>query len=132
MSMTDPISDMLTRIRNAIQAKHERLDLPSSRLKVHIAEILKTEGYIKNYRVIPDSKQDVLRVVLKYLGEHESAIHGLKRISKPGCRVYASSAEVPEVLGGLGIAIVSTSRGLMVDRACRRQHIGGEVLCSVW
>ncbi|MBI3091089.1 MAG: 30S ribosomal protein S8 [Candidatus Tectomicrobia bacterium] len=131
MSMTDPIADMLTRIRNAIQAKHAAVELPASRLKVRIAELLREEGYITNFTLTEDTKQGMLRITLKYLGER-NAIQGLRRISKPGCRIYAGYDEVPEVLGGMGITIVSTSRGLLVDRACRRLHLGGEVLCGIW
>ena len=134
MSMTDPISDMLTRIRNAIQAKHERLDLPSSRLKVHIAEILKTEGYIRDYAVSDSTTGPgkVLTIEMKYSSERERVISGVKRVSKPGLRIYSASNRIPRVLGGLGVAVISTSRGLMSDREARRRRIGGEVLCYVW
>lgn len=131
MSMTDPIADLLTRIRNAIQAKHANVEVPASRLKVRIAELLREEGYITNFTLTADTKQGMLRITLKYLGER-NAIQGLRRISKPGCRIYAGYDEVPQLLSGMGITIVSTSRGLLVDRACRRLHLGGEVLCGIW
>jgi small subunit ribosomal protein S8 len=129
--MTDPIADLLTRIRNAIQAKHATVEVPASRLKVRIAELLREEGYITNFTLTEDTKQGMLRITLKYLGER-NAIQGLRRISKPGCRIYAGYDEVPQLLSGMGITIVSTSRGLLVDRACRRLHLGGEVLCGIW
>ncbi|MDC1541988.1 30S ribosomal protein S8 [Candidatus Pseudothioglobus singularis] len=132
MVMTDPIADMLTRIRNANTVKHEKLELPASKLKKEIAEILKREGYIKDYEYIEDNKQGVLRIFLKYGPNNEHVITGIKRISKPGRRVYAKSHEVPRVLNGLGIAIVSTSKGVLSDKEARSQSVGGEVLAYVW
>ncbi len=132
MCMTDPVADMLTRIRNAIMAKYNRVDIPASKLKINIAKVLKAEGYIKNYKVIKDSKQGVLRVFLRYDEQARPVIQGLKRVSTPGRRVYSGAAEMPKVLNGLGINIVSTSKGLMTDRQARRENVGGEVLCSVW
>jgi small subunit ribosomal protein S8 len=129
---TDPIADMLTRIRNASKAEQEKVDIPASKLKVRIAEILKDEGFIKNFRRIEDNKQGTLRVYLKYGSGSEKMISGLVRVSTPGRRVYVTADEVPSVLGGMGVAIVSTSRGLLTDRESRRQKVGGEVLCYVW
>ncbi len=130
--MTDPIADMLTRIRNALQAKKEEVEIPSSKMKVRIAEILKEEGYIKGFKVIPDGRQGILKVFLKYDEYGEPVISGLKRVSKPGRRVYVSKEEIPRVMGGLGIAILTTSRGLMTDREARKAGVGGEVICYVW
>ncbi|HEU5139012.1 MAG TPA: 30S ribosomal protein S8 [Bacillales bacterium] len=132
MVMTDPIADMLTRIRNANMVRHESLEVPASNIKREIAEILKQEGFIRGVEYIDDSKQGIIRVFLKYGPKEERVITGLKRISKPGLRVYAKSQEIPKVLGGLGIAIVSTSKGLLTDRDARKQQIGGEVLAYVW
>ncbi|WP_078551182.1 30S ribosomal protein S8 [Bacillus alkalicellulosilyticus] len=132
MVMTDPISDMLTRIRNANVVRHEKLEVPASTIKKDIAEILKNEGFIRDYEFIEDNKQGVLRIFLKYGVNNERVITGLKRISKPGLRVYAKATEVPRVLGGLGIAIVSTSNGVMTDKTARQQQVGGEVLAYVW
>lgn len=132
MSMTDPIADMLTRIRNATMVYHDSVDIPSSKMKLSVAEILKNEGYIRDYTFLKDDKQGILRIYLKYGPNREKVIGGLKRISKPGLRVYAGKEELPRVLGGLGIAIVSTSRGLMTDRQARKEGIGGEVVCYVW
>jgi small subunit ribosomal protein S8 len=132
MTMTDPVADMLTRIRNANVAFREELSLPSSKLKVAIADVLKREGYIRDYLVEPTKPQATLRLALKYSGERERAISGIRRISKPGLRVYAKRDEVPRVLGGLGIALISTSSGLMTDREARKQGVGGEVLAYVW
>ncbi|WKB35961.1 30S ribosomal protein S8 [Terrilactibacillus sp. S3-3] len=132
MVMTDPIADMLTRIRNANTVRHEQLELPGSRVKKEIAEILKREGFIKDVEYIQDNKQGVLRLFLKYGVHKERVITGLKRISKPGLRVYAKAGEVPKVLGGLGIAIVSTSKGIITDKEARQQQVGGEVLAYVW
>jgi len=131
MVMTDPIADMLTRIRNANQMKKKTVDMPASKLKLQIAELLKNEGYITNYREINQEPQNVLRVTLKYV-QNERAVKGLKRISKPGLRVYAKTNEMPKVLNGLGIAVVSTSKGLMTDREARKQRVGGEILAYVW
>ncbi|WP_068677145.1 30S ribosomal protein S8 [Oceanobacillus sp. Castelsardo] len=132
MTMTDPIADMLTRIRNANMVKHEKLELPSSKMKAEIADILKREGFVKDYEVIEDNKQGVLRIFLKYGQNEEKVITGIKRISKPGLRVYAKANEVPRVLNGLGIAIVSTSNGVLSDKEARSQAVGGEVLAYVW
>ena len=130
--MTDPIADMLTRIRNGAHAKHTTVDVPSSNMKKGISDILLREGYIKNVEVIEDNKQNVLRITLKYSDEGEKVISGIKRISKPGLRVYAQANEVPKVLGGLGTAIISTSKGLLTDKAARHENVGGEVICYVW
>ena len=132
MQITDPIADMLTRIRNANTAKHETVDIPASNMKKAIAEILNNEGYIKGYQIIEDGKQCVIRVTLKYTGNKEKVISGIKRISKPGLRMYAPADELPRVLKGLGIAIISTSKGIMTDKEARKLHIGGEVLAFVW
>ena len=132
MQITDPIADMLTRIRNAGSAKHDSVDIPASRMKKAIAQILLDEGYIKSFQIIDDGTQGIIRVTLKYLPGREKAIQGLKRVSKPGLRVYAGADELPRVLKGLGIAIISTSKGVMTDKAARAQHVGGEVLAFVW
>ena len=132
MVMTDPIADMLTRIRNANMVKHEKLELPASTMKKEIADILKREGFVQDYEFVEDNKQGVLRIFLKYGGNEERVITGIKRISKPGLRVYAKATEVPRVLNGLGIAIVSTSRGVLSDKEARAQAVGGEVLAYVW
>ena len=131
MHITDPVADMLTRIRNANNAKHETVDVPASNMKKSIAQILLDEGYIKNFQLIDDGTQGVIRITLKYNGS-EKVISGLRRVSKPGLRVYAGADELPRVLRGLGIAIISTSKGVMTDKAARAQHIGGEVLAFVW
>ncbi|MGL4624197.1 MAG: 30S ribosomal protein S8 [Culicoidibacterales bacterium] len=132
MVMTDPIADMLTRIRNANQMRHESVDVPKSRIKADIAEILKAEGFVRDVEYIEDGKQGVIRLQLKYGRNNERVISGLKRISKPGLRVYAKADEVPRVLNGLGIAIISTSQGLMADKVARKQQIGGEVIAYIW
>ena len=132
MQITDPIADMLTRIRNANTAKHETVDVPASNMKKAIAEILNEEGYIKGYQVIEDGKQGVIRITLKYGQNKEKVISGLKRVSKPGLRIYAGADELPRVLKGLGIAIISTSKGIMTDKKARKENIGGEVLAFVW
>ena len=132
MQITDPIADMLTRIRNAGSAKHETVDVPASKMKKAIAQILFDEGYIKSFQLIDDGTQGIIRITLKYLPGKEKAIQGLRRVSKPGLRVYAGADELPKVLKGLGIAIVSTSKGVMTDKAARAAHIGGEVLAFVW
>jgi small subunit ribosomal protein S8 len=132
MQITDPIADMLTRIRNAGTAKHETVDVPASKMKVAIAQILLDEGYIKSFQLIDDGTQGIIRITLKYLANKERAIQGLKRVSKPGLRVYAGREELPRVLKGLGIAIVSTSKGIMTDKKARAEKIGGEVLAFVW
>ena len=132
MSMTDPIADMLTRIRNANIGKHESLDIPASNFKMSIAKVLKNEGYIKNSKLIKDRKQGMLRVYMKYGPKNERVIEGIKRESKPGRRVYSGFEKIPKVRNGLGILILSTSRGLMSDREARKSKVGGELLCSVW
>src|SRR5690606_37383401 len=132
MTMTDPISDMLTRIRNANMVRHEKLELPASNIKKEVAEILKREGFIRDYEYIEDNKQGALRIFLKYGPNNERIITGLKRISKPGLRVYAKADEVPRVLNGLGIAIVSTSKGVLTDKEARQQAVGGEILAYIW
>lgn len=131
MQITDPIADLLTRIRNANTAKHDTVDIPASKMKKAIVDILLEEGYIKNVQMIEDSKQGIIRVTLKY-ANNEKVITGLKRVSKPGLRIYAGVDELPKVLKGLGIAIISTSKGLMTDKKAREQKIGGEVLAFVW
>jgi small subunit ribosomal protein S8 len=130
--LTDPIADMLTRMRNAILIKNEKVDIPASKLKVEIAKILKEEGFIKSYKIIKDRKQGVLKVTLKYTSENEPLITGLKRISKPGRRAYVGKDAVPKVMDGVGISVLTTSRGIMSDRTCRREGVGGEVLCYIW
>ena len=132
MQITDPIADMLTRIRNANNAKHDTVDVPASNMKKAIAQILLDEGYIKNFQLIDDGTQGVIRVTLKYGLGKEKVISGLRRVSKPGLRVYAGADELPRVLRGLGIAIVSTSKGVMTDKKARQAHVGGEVLAFVW
>ncbi len=132
MQITDPIADMLTRIRNANSAKHDQVDVPASNMKKAIAEILLAEGYIKNYQIIDDGTQGVIRITLKYNAGKEKVIQGLRRVSKPGLRVYAGADELPKVLKGLGIAIISTSKGVMTDKKAREAHVGGEVLAFVW
>ena len=132
MQITDPIADMLTRIRNAGSARHETVDVPNSKMKKAIAEILLEEGYIKSFQLIDDGTQGVIRITLKYLPGKEKAIQGLRRVSKPGLRMYAGAEELPRVQKGLGIAIISTSKGLMTDKEARKQMIGGEVLAYIW
>ena len=132
MQITDPVADMLTRIRNANTAKHEKVDVPASNLKKSIAQILLDEGYIKAYEIVDDGTQGIIRITLKYNAGKEKVISGLRRVSKPGLRVYAGAEELPKVLRGLGIAIVSTSKGVMTDKAARANHVGGEVLAFVW
>ena len=132
MQITDPVADMLTRIRNANCAKHETVDVPASNLKKAIAQILLDEGYIKSYTVVDNGNQGVIHITLKYLAKKQQVITGLRRVSKPGLRVYAGADELPSVLQGLGIAIVSTSKGVMTDKKARENHIGGEVLAFVW
>lgn len=131
MNLTDPIADMLTRIRNANSASHEKVDIPYSKIKEQLANIIKEEGYILNYKVISEGNKKSIRVYLKYTGK-ERVIKGLKRISKPGRRVYTSVEDMPRVLGGLGVAIVSTSKGVITDRECRKQKAGGEIICYIW
>ena len=132
MAMTDPIADMLTRIRNALMAGHQRVDIPSSRIKVEIARILKEEGFIENYRLIDLEPRKALRIALRYGPGGERVISGLERVSRPGRRVYCGRGEIPTVLGGLGIAIISTSKGVLSARTSKKQGVGGEVLCQVW
>ncbi|MGD0971562.1 MAG: 30S ribosomal protein S8 [Desulfobaccales bacterium] len=132
MSMTDPIADMLTRIRNAGVARFDKVDIPASRMKISLARILKEEGFIKNYKVIKDHRQGLLRVYLKYSEHQRPLIQGLRRVSKPGCRVYRSHSELPKVQGGLGMAVVSTSQGVVTDRQARKLQVGGEILCEIW
>jgi small subunit ribosomal protein S8 len=130
--VTDPVADMLARIRNGSLAEHEKVDIPSSKLKVRLAEILKEEGFIKNFRLIEDKRQGVLRVYLKYGPGQERVISGLRRVSKPGRRLYVGAGRIPTVLGGMGVAILSTPRGVLTDRESRKAKVGGEVLCYVW
>jgi len=132
MTLTDPIADMLTRIRNAITAKKKEVSMPSSNLKIEIAKTIKDEGYIRNFKVIGDNQQRVLNVSLKYSEDKKNAISGIQRISKPGCRIYCRSDSIPKVLGGLGIVIISTSKGIATGKKCEELGIGGEVLCKVW
>lgn len=132
MSMTDPIADMLTRIRNANQAQLERVDIPASRLKVELAKVLKAEGFIRGYKLVDDSKQGILRVYLKFGPGNERVIQGIRRVSRPGLRIYRKAAQIPRVFSGMGVAILSTSQGLMTGKAARERSMGGEVLCYVW
>ncbi len=132
MSMTDPIADLLTRIRNAGMAKHQKVDLPSSKMKVAIATVLKEQGYIKNFKETPDQKQGMLRIYLKYDEQQQHVIHELQRVSTPGRRVYVGKDEIPKVKNGLGCAILSTSKGVMGDAAAREAQVGGELICTVW
>ena len=133
MQITDTIADMLTRIRNASSAKHDSVDIPASNMKKAIAQILVDEGYIKNYQIIEDGKQGIIRVTLKYSGASRTpVIQGLRRVSKPGLRIYSSSEEMPRVMKGIGTAIVSTSKGVMTDKKARAEHVGGEVLAFIW
>jgi len=130
--MTDPIADMLTRIRNGMRARHAKVDIPASNLKTELARILKEEGYVQNYKRIADDKQGVLRVFLRRTNDGSEVIVGISRVSRPGCRVYVAKDEIPKIQGGLGINIVSTSRGLMTGRQAVREGLGGEILCNVW
>lgn len=132
MSMTDSLADMLTRIRNAGKAGFDKVDIPASRMKISLARIFKEEGYIKNYKVIKDNRQGVLRVYLRVDDRNQPLIQGLRRVSRPGRRVYAGHEELPQVQGGLGVAVISTSRGVMSDRQARKLKVGGEVLCEIW
>ena len=132
MQISDVIADMLTRIRNANDAKHETVDIPASNLKKSIAEILLEEGYIKSYQIVEDGKQGIIRVTLKYVAGKQKVIHGLRRVSKPGLRIYSNCEDMPKVMNGLGIAIVSTSKGVMTDKKARLANVGGEVLAFVW
>ena len=132
MQITDPIADMLTRIRNAQTARHAKVDIPASKVKRAIAQILFDEGYVKHIQIVDDKLQGVIRITLKYGSNRERAITGLKRVSKPGLRIYAGAAEIPKVLRGLGVAIISTSKGIITDKAAREANVGGEVLAFVW
>ena len=132
MTMTDPIADMLTRIRNANTVKHETVDVPASNIKKDIVRILLEEGFVRGYDVIEDEKQGIIRIQLKYGQAGEKVIQGIKRISKPGMRVYTNAHEIPKVLNGLGIAIISTSKGILTDKQARKENVGGEVICYVW
>jgi small subunit ribosomal protein S8 len=132
MSMSDPIADMLTRIRNAAKAKLTSVDIPGSKLKTEIARVLKSQGFIRNYKFVKDNKQGTLRVYLKYTDSQESVIMGLERVSKPSRRLYCKGKDIQPVLNGMGIAVVSTSRGIMTDKQARKENTGGEVLCNVW
>lgn len=132
MSMTDPLADMLTRIRNAGKAGFDKVDIPASRMKIALARIFKEEGFIKNYKVIKDNRQGLLRVYLKYDDRQKPLIQGLMRVSKPGRRVYVGHIDLPRVQGGLGVAVVSTNKGVVTDRMARKLKVGGEVLCQVW
>lgn len=129
---SDPIADLLTRIRNGSRAEHEKVDIPSSKIKVRVAEILKDEGFIKNFRVLDDTKQGMLRVYLKYGPGNEKVISGLVRVSTPGRRIYVTHDKIPSILGGMGVTLVSTSRGVLTDRDARKERVGGEVLAYVW
>ncbi|MCI5674700.1 MAG: 30S ribosomal protein S8 [Ezakiella sp.] len=130
--LTDPIADMLTRIRNANHQRHESVDVPASKIKLAIAEILKEEGFIEGYEILEGDVQNTIRIALKYVNKKERVITGIRRISKPGLRIYVNSNELPKVLGGLGIAIISTSKGIMTDKEARANKVGGEVICYVW
>ena len=132
MQISDVIADMLTRIRNANDAKHETVDVPASKMKKAIAEILLNEGYIKSYTVVEDGKQGIIRITLKYVQGKQKVIHGIRRVSKPGLRIYSNCEDMPKVMNGLGIAIVSTSKGVMTDKKARQANVGGEVLAFVW
>lgn len=132
MSLTDPVADFLTRIRNAIRARHQKVDIPASRLKLEMARILKEEGYISNYKSVEEDGRRLVRVYLKYGSGNEAVISNLERISRPGCRVYVGRNEIPRVLGGMGINILTTPRGVMTGRQARKEGVGGEVLCQVW
>lgn len=130
--MTDPIADMLTRIRNASKAKHEKVDIPSSKMKIEIAKILKDEGFVKNVKLVKDRRQGLIRVYLKYTEDELPVIQGMKRVSRPGCRVYAGNDAIPKVMRGLGTAILSTPKGIQTDKQARKANVGGEILCHVW
>jgi len=132
MGMTDPIADMLTRIRNALMASYNSVDIPGSRMKINIAKVLKSEGFIKNFKLVDDSKQGVIKIYFKYDDKGVPTIDGLKRISKPGCRIYAKRDNIPKILNGFGINILSTSKGIITDKQARDIGVGGEIICSVW
>jgi small subunit ribosomal protein S8 len=130
--MTDPIADMLTRIRNASMAGLEKVDMPASKIKIEITKILKEKGFIKSFKVVRDKKQGIIKISMKYLEGNEKALTGLKRVSTPGRRVYADKTKIPKVMGGYGISIISTSKGILIDEDCRQKGIGGEILCRIW
>ncbi len=130
--LTDPIADMLTRVRNAVMIKAEKVDVPASRIKLEIAKIMKEEGFIRAYKILKDKKQGILRITLKYNADDVAVISGIKRISKPGRRVYADKDSIPTVMGGVGISVLTTSKGVLGDKTCRREKVGGEVLCHIW
>ena len=132
MSLTDPVADLLARIRNSIHARHQKMDVPASKLKLEIARILKEEGYISNYKAVEENGHKILRIYLKYGSDNQAAISSLARISRPGCRVYVGRSEIPRVLGGMGINILTTPRGVMTGRQARKEGVGGEILCEVW
>jgi small subunit ribosomal protein S8 len=132
MAVSDPIADMLTRIRNGVKARFNSVDIPGSKLKVDIAKILKDEGFVKNYKFLKDGKQGILRIYLKYGPGQSNVVYGLKRISKPSCRVYVKSNDIKPVYNGMGISILSTSKGIMTDKKARQENVGGEILCNVW
>ena len=132
MPVTDPLADMLTRIRNASMVKHSKVDIPASKMKISVAKILKSEGYIKNYKLLKDRKNGILRIYLKYDGYNEGVIMGLKRMSKPGRRLYVKKEDIPPVLNGMGIAVLSTSKGVLADREAKKLNVGGELLCNIW
>jgi small subunit ribosomal protein S8 len=132
MRLTDPVADMLTRIRNAISARHQKVDIPASKLKLEIARILKEEGYVSNFKATEEEGHKILRIYLKYANNSEAVISNVNRVSRPGCRVYVRRTEIPRVLGGLGINILTTPRGVMTGRQARKQGLGGELLCEVW
>jgi len=132
MTMTDPIADLIVRIKNSIMVSYDKVEVPSSKMKINIVKILKFEGYIRNYKIVKDSKQDVIVIYLKYNEDKSSVIKDLKRVSKPSCRIYSKCKKIPRVLNGLGINIVSTSKGVLTDREARKMGIGGEIICSVW
>jgi len=132
MTLTDPIADMLTRIRNAGMVRKKEVDIPSSKIKVAVAKILKDEGYIRNYKVIDDKKQGILKLFLKYTEDKKNVITGLERLSKPGCRIYCKKDSIPKVLDGLGIVVISTSKGVFTGKKCKEMGLGGEVLCQIW
>ena len=132
MSMTDPVSDLLTRIRNATSVRHDRMDVPASKMKLEIAKILKQEGYIRTFKTIEEGPQGTIRIYLKYADDGEPVIHGLRRVSKPGRRVYRGVDELPKVRNGLGVAVISTNRGVVTDEQARGLQVGGEVLCEIW
>jgi small subunit ribosomal protein S8 len=132
MSMSDPLADMLTRIRNASSARHSKVDIPASKIKVNVARILKSEGYIKNYKLLKDQRHGILRIYVKYDEANQGIITGLERVSKPGRRVYVKKRDIPFVLNGMGISVLSTSKGILTDREARKENLGGELLCNVW